>query len=193
MARPREFDEAEVLQAAKACFKHKGYAGTSLADLTDATALGKGSLYGAFGDKHALFMHVLDDYCARSVAATEQMIAGDGPAIDRLRRYMLAIADGSASDVDGCLLASSTAELAGQDAQVAARVRATFTALGKLLETAIAEAQHQGDIDPHADPEALAAMLLAVARGIESLGTGGASRRTLRQTANTALAAISTA
>ena len=36
-------------------------------------------------------------------------------------------------------------------------------------------------------------MLLAVARGMESLGTAGAGRRTLRQTANTALAAISTA
>ena len=35
---------------------------TSVDDLTAVTGLGKGSLYGAFGDKHGLFLRALDDY-----------------------------------------------------------------------------------------------------------------------------------
>jgi TetR/AcrR family transcriptional repressor of nem operon len=33
-------------------------------DIATATGLGKGSLYGAFGDKHQLFLRTFDDHCA---------------------------------------------------------------------------------------------------------------------------------
>lgn len=46
MARPRSFDEAQVVQAALDRFWDTGYAATSLDDLGQ----GKGSLYGAFDD-----------------------------------------------------------------------------------------------------------------------------------------------
>jgi AcrR family transcriptional regulator len=190
MARPREFDEMQVLREARAQFAHSGYAGTSVADLIGATGLGKGSLYGAFGDKHELFLRVLDDYNAGSVVAVRDALGGDGPAIDRLRSYLLATADGSARDRDGCLLANSTAELAGQDEEVAIRVSATFAAVGALIEAAVREAQADGDIDPDADARAVGGMLLAVARGMEALGKGGASRRSLRRTAEQTLAAL---
>ena len=62
MARPRKFDEQQVLEAARDQFWKNGYAATSLDDLTKATGLGKGSLYGAFGGKHQLFLKVLGTY-----------------------------------------------------------------------------------------------------------------------------------
>jgi AcrR family transcriptional regulator len=161
-----------------------------VADLTGATRLGKGSLYGAFGDKRRLFLRVLDDYNADSVVAVREALSGDRPAIDRLGGYLLAVADGSAGDRDGCLLANSTAELAGQDEEVAARASKTFAALGALIEAAVREAQADGDIDPDADARAVGGMLLAVARGMEALGTGGAGRRSLRRTAEQTLAML---
>ena len=72
MARPRKFDEGAVVGAAREQFWDGGYAATSVDDLTAATGLGKGSLYGAFGDKHALFLRALDDYC---VDATGRVLA----------------------------------------------------------------------------------------------------------------------
>ena len=62
MPRPREFDEADVVAAARDEFWTRGYVATSVDDLTTVTGLGKGSLYGAFGDKHGLFLRALDDY-----------------------------------------------------------------------------------------------------------------------------------
>ena len=62
MARPREFDEDEVLQAALRLFWGKGYQGTSLDDLMAAMRLTKSSLYKAFGSKEALFWHVVERY-----------------------------------------------------------------------------------------------------------------------------------
>lgn len=62
MARPREFDEDEVLQAALRLFWEKGYEGTSLDELMTAMRLTKSSLYKAFGGKEALFWRVVERY-----------------------------------------------------------------------------------------------------------------------------------
>jgi AcrR family transcriptional regulator len=59
-----------------------------------ATGLGKGSLYGAFGDKHQLFLRVFDDYCAGVTEAVRRALAGpNDEAYERLRAHVLAVAD----------------------------------------------------------------------------------------------------
>ena len=62
MARPREFDEEQVLRRALEVFHAKGFDGTTLDELEQATGLGRGSLHGAFGDKRALFLKALARY-----------------------------------------------------------------------------------------------------------------------------------
>ncbi|WP_166365670.1 TetR/AcrR family transcriptional regulator [Pseudomonas akapageensis] len=62
MARPREFDEEEVLEQALIVFWQKGYEGTSLMNLLEATGLTKSSLYAAFGNKESLFCRVVERY-----------------------------------------------------------------------------------------------------------------------------------
>ncbi len=62
MARPREFDENKVLQAALQVFWENGYEGSSLSDLTAAMGLTKSSLYKAFGNKETLFWRVVELY-----------------------------------------------------------------------------------------------------------------------------------
>src|SRR6476659_7418959 len=72
MARPRKFDEAAVIQAARDQFWLHGFNGTSLDDLTDVTGLGRGSLYGAFTDKRTLFLRAIDNY---ATALSEQVLS----------------------------------------------------------------------------------------------------------------------
>src|SRR5262249_19249611 len=84
MARPRKFDEAQVLRAAMDQFWTAGYAGTSLDNLTEITGLGRGSLYGAFGDKRTLFLRALRDYCCRAIDEWRAKLTGPGAAYERL-------------------------------------------------------------------------------------------------------------
>ena len=122
MARPREFDEETVVRAARERFWNAGYAATSMTDLSAATGLGKTSLYGAFGDKHALFMRIFDEYSTGAVQSAERALDGaDDGAFERIRAYLLANARGSAGNPRGCLLARGTAELANVDENVAER------------------------------------------------------------------------
>lgn len=59
MARPRNFDEDDVVDRATKAFGRLGYAACSVDDLVDATGLQRGSLYKVFGSKRGLFEQVL--------------------------------------------------------------------------------------------------------------------------------------
>jgi TetR/AcrR family transcriptional repressor of nem operon len=63
--RPRSFDEDQVLDRAMLLFWKKGYEATGLSELEQATGLGRQSLYGAFGDKRALFLRIVERYFER--------------------------------------------------------------------------------------------------------------------------------
>ncbi|MFH9575631.1 TetR/AcrR family transcriptional regulator [Streptomyces sp. NPDC017454] len=194
MPRPRAFDERQVLERAREQFWATGYAGTRMDDIAQATGLGKGSLYGAFGDKGKLFHRVFGDWCTAVVEVAEGQLTGgpDAEALARLSEYVHLMAENTASDTErrGCLLAKGAAELAQHDPTVAGRSAETMTALLTLLRTEISAAQRHGDIDSAADPERLAALLLTVVRGIEAVGKAGLDPETLRNTADTALAVL---
>jgi AcrR family transcriptional regulator len=196
MVRPREFNEASVLSAAEDAFWLGGYEGTSLDDLTSATGLGKGSLYGAFGTKHDVFVRVFDDYCDRIVAVVANALTGPSEtAMDRLAAYLRSVATRTAGDVDhrGCLLAKGTAELAGRDPVIAARASAAFAALEAILARTLRQARRHGDLTTVASVPALARTVLATLRGMEALGKAGASLRTLRDVADTTIALLAAA
>src|SRR5690348_16575655 len=62
MAGVKQFDRHEALDRAMAAFWSRGYEATSIDDLVQATRIGRGSLYGTFGDKRQLFLAALDHY-----------------------------------------------------------------------------------------------------------------------------------
>ncbi|MEW2587174.1 TetR/AcrR family transcriptional regulator [Streptomyces virginiae] len=196
MARPRAFDEHQVLERAREQFWATGYAGTRMDDIAQATGLGKGSLYGAFGDKSKLFHRVFGDWCTAVVEVAEGQLASgpDAEAKARLSAYVHLMAENTASDTQrrGCLLAKGAAELAQHDPTVAGRSAETMKALLTLLRTDISAAQRHGDIDSAADPERLAALLLTVVRGIEAVGKAGLGPEAVRNIADTALAVLPT-
>ncbi|MGW0094783.1 TetR family transcriptional regulator C-terminal domain-containing protein [Streptomyces sp. NPDC003328] len=65
-----------------------------------------------------------------------------------------------------------------------------FTALEDLLTDSVTAAQRAGHISADADPRRLAALVLAVVRGIEALGKGGSSPTTLRSAAESVLSLL---
>jgi TetR/AcrR family transcriptional repressor of nem operon len=193
MARPREFDEGSVLRVAHEKFASVGYAGTSMDGISEATGLGKGSLYGAYGGKRGLFRLVFDRYCTAVVEQTRRDLEGpDDEAFARLAAHIRSVAAATAADVAhrGCLLAKGTAELAEHDPEVAARSLRSFDELEQILTADIEACQRHGDISAEADPRGLAMLMLAVLRGIEALGKAGKDEAALHTIADNALAVL---
>jgi AcrR family transcriptional regulator len=189
MARPRKFDERDVLVAARRQFNETGYHGTSVDDLSRATGLSKGSLYGAFGDKDSLFQRVFEEYCAASDAGAAALLEGpEDQALDRARRWLGASA--SSTDLRGCLLAKATAELAWENEAVAARAQAAYETLLDNCRQLVEQAQRAGHVDPAADAAALGGLILAAHRGLEALGKGGLDTKTRNGIADAAIDSI---
>ncbi|BAC68415.1 TetR family transcriptional regulator [Streptomyces avermitilis] len=192
MARPRQFDEEEVVRAARDQFWSVGYNGTSIDDLSAVTGLGRGSLYGAFEDKHALFLRALDSYNSDALRAWRTALGGPGPALPMLERHVRNVADGIIGDVErrGCMMAKIAAELSAVDEGVAERIAAVVRGLHGALRGCITRAQAEGSLDADADPDSLASLLLAVLRGLEALGKAGATPEVVNGAAEQALALL---
>lgn len=188
MARPRKFDEAVVLDAARQQFTQGGYHGTSVDDLSRATGLSKGSLYGAFGDKQTLFHRVFGAYCDGSDAMAAAR--AEGPEDEALLRLRSWLHSPDETDPYGCLLARGTAELAAEDHEVAARSLAAYDTLLESCRLLVEQAQRAGLVDPDADAEALGGVVLATHRGIEALGKAGVPAATRNRIADAAISGI---
>lgn len=187
MGRPRQFNEEHVLAAARDQFWSAGYAGTSLDDLTAATGLGRGSLYAEFGDKHALFVLALDEYCTMMTdMVVTELRDSEGRAYDRLVRHIKSSTQTNVADTrrNGCLMAKSASELGVRDKPVSRRIKRMIDAYQAALVETIAAAQREGDIDKATDPKGLAALLLTVLRGMERCALWDRRRRPSRPQAS---------
>jgi AcrR family transcriptional regulator len=193
MPRPRTFDERDVVAAARDEFWSRGYTATSIDDLTSATGLGKGSLYGAFGDKHGLFLRALDDYIGTALDSVRAQLRDPKyTAYDRLTRHIRAQARAIAADKvrRGCMMAKTAAELSATDDTVERAVENAYATWASELADCIKEAQRDGAIDKKQDPRALAMTVLAFMRGQESLHKGGAKPAQLKASAEQMIALI---
>lgn len=187
MARPREFDEDEVLDRALSTFWEHGYEGTSIDDSIAATGLGRASLYGAFGDKEHIFARALERYCAKAV---DPLAGGDDDlsaraALGRLLRALV-LQSCPKSGPRGCFLLSTTV---GGDAPAAARE--TYAGYIKGLERALTalvrRGQESGEITDSADAPSVARMLAILIQGISASSRAGRTRAQLESAIETAL------
>ena len=187
MARPRTFDSDAVLDAAERVFHERGYEATSVQDLVDATGLSRSSLYAAWGDKHTLFLAVLDRYADAGQRQTAALCEA-APPLDAVRAIL---DEGSRpGPARGCLLLNAAAECAGRDPATAARAARARHATRARLAALIGRAQARGEVDPARSADDAAAFLTGVLYGLRGLQTSGASAEELAVVAETALAAL---
>ncbi|MFF7188966.1 TetR/AcrR family transcriptional regulator [Streptomyces sp. NPDC008222] len=180
------------MRAARDQFWSVGYSGTSVDDLSAATGLGRGSLYKAFGDKHALFLRALDNYTSDVLETWRTALGGPGPALPKLERHVHNVAEEITGDVDrrGCMMAKTAAELSSVDQAVAERIADVVRGLHSTLRDCIAQAQAEHSINADADADGLASLLLAVLRGLEALGKARATPEVVKGAAEQTLALL---
>ncbi|WP_370936774.1 TetR/AcrR family transcriptional regulator [Amycolatopsis sp. cg13] len=189
MARPRTFDEKQVLNAVRDQFWDAGYAATSLEDLMRVSGLGKGSLYAAFGDKRQLFLRALRSYTDESHDALRKALSDTPRALDALRLLIEAPIDEPGTR-RGCLMANSTCELGNADPEVLAHAHRTYETSTALIRDCVARAQREGDLPAEADPIALARALLAAQQGLVFMSRTGLDTATLTATAHSLAAQL---
>ncbi|MEV4754515.1 helix-turn-helix domain-containing protein [Micromonospora sp. NPDC049559] len=189
MARTREFDLEVAVAAAMDVFRHKGYEGTSMRDLAQATGLGSGSLYAAFGSKDGLYLAALDLYRQRYATPLAEMLRSGNDARDVIREVFVGVVDDIVRDGrrQACLIVGAAMERAHSDLRVAERLRSTTQSLELTLFDLLAEGQLRGDIPADRSASDLAVFLVTSLQGLRVMGAINPDRATLMRSAEVAL------
>jgi TetR/AcrR family transcriptional repressor of nem operon len=168
VGRPKQFDPEAAVEQAMQVFWRKGYAATTPQDLVDALGIGKGSLYNAFGSKHALFELALRRYRDSQGVALLKMLEESGSVKDRLRRTLRVLAemDVPGTDRRGCMAVNAAAELAGTDESATDLVRRMFDRMEEVFRSLIEEGLRSGEIAAGRDARAMGSLLLNAAVGL---------------------------
>ncbi len=192
MARPREFDKTEVLDAALQCFWGKGYEATSIRDLTEAMGISTPSIYNAFGDKRLLYVEALEHYCRTRTHPLIERFEHRYTGIDAIVAFYKEVIERSVADRErrGCFLINSAVEVAPHDTMMAKVVAAHLAAVQGFLRRQLQSAQAAGEIELAADASGAADHLLSVLLGLRVLARSRPERELLERTVGSALLAI---
>ncbi|MET9671024.1 TetR/AcrR family transcriptional regulator [Streptomyces sp. NPDC006475] len=192
MARLREFDTQAAVEASMNAFRRKGYEGTSIQDLVDATGVGRGSLYAAFGSKDGLYLAAMDRYREKYSTPLIDILRGGAPALELLREILVGTVDEVVRDGNrhACLIVGAVTERIAHDPEIATHVRRTTSSLEDALFDVIAEAQADGQLSNSRGARDLARYLLTFMQGIRVMGAIAPDRQALMETVETALAPL---
>jgi TetR/AcrR family transcriptional repressor of nem operon len=188
MARPREFDEEAVLDAAVQCFWARGYESTSVKDLMEGTGLTAASLYNAYGDKRAMFRTALDRYIENSIGVRIRHCEALPPR-DAIRSFLDDILRRSLSDRErkGCMVVNSALEMAPHDPEFRETIAETLKRIESFFLTCVEKGQADGTITSSRPAVGLAQHLLAVLMGVRVLARVRPERTLLNGAIRTAL------
>ncbi len=179
MARPRQFDEQQVLERLMQVFWEKGYEAASMQDLVAASGLLKGSLYGAFGDKRTLYLAALAHYDRTRLQVGIDMLCDNGNAAGKIAALFDSVIASVENGVfaGGCLLCNASLEMAAADRRIGSEIEKMIRRLHDAVAAAV-----RSDAGNQAEAEALAAFIVSAYFGCRVLAKSGAPVGMIRAT-----------
>lgn len=193
MARPREFDEDMVLDAAVQCFWSQGYEATSIRDLVEKTGLTCASLYNAFGGKRAIYQRALDHYVEAGVGARIRRCEVMEPR-EAIGAFFNEILTRSLDDLDhkGCMLVNAALDVAPKDPEFQGIVDGMLCRIEAFFLRCTSRGQAAGTISDVLSAEDLARHLLSTLLGVRVLARVRPDRSLLAGAISSALALLDT-
>jgi len=160
-------------------FWRKGYAGTSIEDLTGTLNLSRSSLYDTFGDKRTLFLEALKFYSERVIDATARTLNESPSPIAGIQKVFddIIASVGSETGALGCFMVNSVAELVPYDPDVTEIARTYSESIQKLFVAVLTQAKSQNMLTEKQTPQQLAAYVFNMIQGIRILIKSGATKK----------------
>jgi len=192
VARTKEFEPERALARAMDLFWRRGYEATSVHDLLEEMGIGRGSMYGTFGDKRALFLAALDRFEETRVARADEILDSSASAVEGIGRLFETTIEGLVSYEPrrGCLLANTAVELAPHDEEIAERISRYVRRTQDAFERTLVRGRASGEIPADKDPKVLARFLVNTLHGLRVLAKVGVEQAVLDDSVRTALEAL---
>ncbi|WP_310618987.1 TetR/AcrR family transcriptional regulator [Flexibacterium corallicola] len=193
--RKPKFDRNDVLDAAMRVFWKKGFAGTSMSDLTDATGLNKPSLYGAFGNKEALFLAGLERYMEHYIQPRFALLSEEGtPLRTRLKNYLIAVMrlQSETQAPYGCYMSQCISDAASDilSEPSTKTILETNSANVETITALLCNDSEAKSLKLDKNAEDLALFLITIMHGTAALARSGVTTEKLERVADRAITAL---
>ncbi|MBL3821402.1 TetR/AcrR family transcriptional regulator [Bacillus sp. BSL6] len=171
MARLREFDEEKALDAAMQLFWEKGYAATSLSDLTAKMEIQKPSLYSAFGDKEGLFEAALRRYTNLHAANIRTKLQKEQSVKEAIRTFFENMVEEEYKKEfsKGCFCINTMVELAPHNEKFEVLTREHQMYLTVVFQELITKGIQSGELQSDLNAKAVAQTLVTFLIGLTVL------------------------
>ncbi|MBX7481699.1 TetR/AcrR family transcriptional regulator [Qipengyuania qiaonensis] len=163
-----ELRKRQILDAALACFRAKGFAGASIGDICKAAGMSPGHLYHYFGSKDEIVTAIASQDRAQATA-TLQALGENGPLAEAILNALDPEFELGDYGIDGSLAFDVFAE-ASRNPAVAQSVSSLYRNVNAGLAALIRREQASGRIPAEIDPEGTALAITALVEGIGVMG-----------------------
>ena len=182
MPRSEDFNREQVLDKAKNAFWMKGYNGTSMQDLVDATGLNRSSIYNSFGSKMELYQQSLKQYQNESSTIFDKAKQQDRTAIETIGLVFVYALEDILGDQErkGCMLINCHTEMGNQDEQLKALFSSNQERLVEIFEDLVKQGQEDGSIRKTEKSDLLAYYLVNGFQGLRITGMNSTDPKVLK-------------
>lgn len=156
-----------IIETASSIFNTKGYAGTSMSDLTDATGLTKGSIYGNFSSKEEVAIAVFDYNYQKIYLNIQEKIQQQGSYYDKLMVYAK-VYDKFMQNLfpqGGCPILNTAVEADDTNNVLKERAAKAINKWKKNVQDLYLMGIAKGELNDSFEPEQLALSIIALIEG----------------------------
>lgn len=156
----------EIIEKAAPLFNQRGYEGTSLSDLMDATGLQKGGIYRHFGSKEELAAAAFDYSWLKAASKRLDGIDDSADSVDRLKKMISNFVElGPGLVPGGCPLMNTAIESDDGNPILRARAKKALQSWTSRLSKIIREGIAHGQINGSISPQKVARLIIATLEG----------------------------
>ena len=184
MTTKAERTTAYIIETVAPIFNKHGYEGTSMSDLTEATGLTKGALYGNFENKEALAIAAFEYNSIRLVQAIDKCLNADGTAMQKLfiltdfyRHY-----DEFTNELGGCPVLNVGVDAQFNNTVLAAAARETVRTIEGKIALVLENGVNNSELKLPVTPLQFAKQFYTMLQGAVAMATITQDRKYLLNT-----------
>ncbi len=184
MTKKAERTTAYIIETVAPIFNKHGYVGTSMSDLTEATGLTKGAIYGNFENKEALALSSFEYNRNLLLSAIDHKLEFGTAALDKLHSLLgfYKQYDVFTLPMGGCPLLNVGVDAQGNNKLLAAAVKETIKEVEGKIALVLENGAKQNEIRLAVPPLQFAKQLFTMIQGAIAMSTMTQDRKYLMNT-----------
>ncbi len=184
MSTKAERTSAFIIETVAPVFNKHGYIGTSMSDLTEATGLTKGALYGNFENKEALALSAFEYNSKLLLEKLDEKLSIEGTALDKIfeltkffRNY-----DIFTQEMGGCPILNIGVDAQHNNELLSAATKETIKTIEGKIALVLENGVNKGELKLPVTPLQFAKQLYTMLQGAVAMSTMTRDRKYLMNT-----------